>query len=92
MSFWLADALAFSGRLDEAHHYFEAIVRQANHVGLFSEQIDPRSGELLGNMPQAISHTGLLDTALYFAYLENDEKLIKPPLGSMEHRRAAGRC
>jgi alpha,alpha-trehalase len=92
MSFWLADALAFSGRLEEAHHYFEAVLNKANHLGLFSEQIDPRSGELLGNFPQVLSHTGLLDTALHLAYVEQPEKLIKPPTGSQEHRREVGRA
>jgi GH15 family glucan-1,4-alpha-glucosidase len=66
-SFWLVDALTLAGRVDEAEQLFESLTRRANHVGLFSEQIDPQSGEFLGNFPQAFSHLGLIDSALYLA-------------------------
>jgi GH15 family glucan-1,4-alpha-glucosidase len=86
VSFWLADALAFSGRPDEAHRYFDAIVGCVNHVGLFSEQVHPRTRELLGNLPQAFSHIGLLDTAMHLAWIEEGEAPIQAPIGSPEHR------
>lgn len=63
-SFWLVDALARSGRLDEAHEVFEGMLGLRNDVGLLSEEVDPSSGALLGNLPQALSHLSLLSAAI----------------------------
>jgi GH15 family glucan-1,4-alpha-glucosidase len=90
-SFWLVDALSLSGRLDEAHEVFDSLVRRASHVGLYSEQIDPRSGEFRGNFPQAFSHLGLINSALYLAHAEGRESPVEALVGTMEHRREAGR-
>jgi GH15 family glucan-1,4-alpha-glucosidase len=63
-SFWLAEALALVGRLDDAVEVFERVVRHENPVGLFSEDIDPETGALLGNFPQAYTHVGLIHAAI----------------------------
>jgi GH15 family glucan-1,4-alpha-glucosidase len=63
-SFWLADALALSGRTQEAADLFERLIGLANDVGLLAEEYDPHSGRMLGNFPQAFSHVGLVNTAL----------------------------
>jgi len=62
-SFWLADCLAQAGELDRARAVFEHVLGHANDVGLLAEEIDPRSGALLGNFPQAFSHVGLITAA-----------------------------
>ena len=63
-SFWLAEALALVGRLDDAVEAFERVARYENPVGLFSEDIDPETGALLGNFPQAYTHVGLIHAAI----------------------------
>lgn len=63
-SFWYAEALALIGRLEEAVEVFEYVLSFANQVGLFSEDIDPDTGELLGNFPQAYTHVGLIHAAM----------------------------
>jgi GH15 family glucan-1,4-alpha-glucosidase len=62
-SFWYAEVLALMGRLDEAMEVFQRVLGFANPVGLFSEDIDPASGRLLGNFPQAYTHVGLIHAA-----------------------------
>ncbi len=62
-SFWLASALARAGELERAEVLFERVVGYANDLGLLAEEIDPVSGELLGNFPQAFSHVGLINAA-----------------------------
>jgi GH15 family glucan-1,4-alpha-glucosidase len=63
-SFWLADALALTGRHDEARELFERLLDLRNDVGLLSEEWDPKARRHLGNTPQAFSHVGLVNTAL----------------------------
>lgn len=62
--FWLAEALALQGDLDEALQVFVTHAEASNHVGLLSEEVDPKTGTLLGNLPQAFSHLGLVNAAV----------------------------
>jgi GH15 family glucan-1,4-alpha-glucosidase len=62
-TFWLAQAFALAGELDRARATFEAAIAFVNDVGLLSEEVDPETGELLGNFPQAFSHIGLVNAA-----------------------------
>ncbi|WP_236238928.1 glycoside hydrolase family 15 protein [Streptomyces sp. CC228A] len=66
-SFWLVDNLLGQGRTDEAGELFERLCSHANGLGLLPEQIDPSDGTFLGNFPQAISHVGLVSSAVALA-------------------------
>jgi len=64
-TFWLIDSLILSGRAEEGKRVFQNVLKYVNPVGLLAEEIDPKTGEQLGNFPQAFSHVGLINSALY---------------------------
>jgi GH15 family glucan-1,4-alpha-glucosidase len=63
-TFWYVEALALAGRLDEARLAFEKMLTYANHLGLYAEQIG-KTGEALGNFPQAFTHLALISAGHY---------------------------
>ena len=66
-SFWLVRNLLRLGRLDDAIALYEKILSYGNHLSLFSEMVDPTSGEALGNFPQALSHLAVIITGMELA-------------------------
>jgi GH15 family glucan-1,4-alpha-glucosidase len=69
-TFWLAHALAMIGNRKRADRVFRRMLGHANHVGLYSEQIDAASGRFLGNFPQGFTHIALINCASAFAQLD----------------------
>jgi GH15 family glucan-1,4-alpha-glucosidase len=80
-SCWLVNALALSGRVDEAQSRFESLLQYLNPLGLVAEEIDPETGTYLGNYPQAFSHIGIVNSALYLGYARGRETDGPPPMG-----------
>lgn len=64
-SFWLVTALALAGRVAEAETLFRKVLKYKSPLGLFAEEVDPVTGKQLGNYPQAFSHIGIINSALY---------------------------
>jgi GH15 family glucan-1,4-alpha-glucosidase len=63
-SFWLVENYILQGRYAEARKLFGRLLSRRNDVGLLSEELDPLTGRMLGNFPQAYSHVGLINCAL----------------------------
>lgn len=78
-SFWLVNALAVSRRTREADEVFRQMLRHAGPLGLYSEEIDPRDGRMIGNFPQAISHIGLINAALHLGIAKGRGHEGPPP-------------
>ncbi|MGW7362697.1 glycoside hydrolase family 15 protein [Streptomyces sp. NPDC054841] len=70
-SFWLVDALALTGRPDEAHALFDRLLALRTDLGLLAEEYDPATGRQLGNFPQAYSHIGVIGSALLLQQLDS---------------------
>ena len=86
-SFWYVDALARSGRLEDARLTFEKMLTYASPLGLYSEEIAP-TGEQIGNFPQAFSHLSLISAAMNLDYqLDHGSGSVEPVL---EHGVAVG--
>jgi GH15 family glucan-1,4-alpha-glucosidase len=69
-SFWLAVVLTGQGRHERARAVFDRATAAASRLGLFSEELDPESGDLLGNFPQALTHLSHIEAGLALAEAE----------------------
>ncbi|MDH6522360.1 GH15 family glucan-1,4-alpha-glucosidase [Streptomyces sp. SAI-090] len=81
-SFWLVDALAKIGRLDEARELFDRLLGLCNDVGLLAEEWDPQLQRQTGNFPQAFSHTGLVQAALALSRYSGASAVEEIPIPS----------
>jgi GH15 family glucan-1,4-alpha-glucosidase len=77
-SFWLAQAKALAGEVDQARATFERAVAYVNDVGLLAEEVDVGGAEMIGNYPQAFSHIGLVNAAWTITQAEEDARRRKP--------------
>jgi GH15 family glucan-1,4-alpha-glucosidase len=76
-SFWEAEFLALGGgSLDEAKKLFEHLLSFQNELGLYAEEIDPKTGAALGNFPQAFTHVGVISAALAIEDREQGTKTL----------------
>jgi GH15 family glucan-1,4-alpha-glucosidase len=73
-SLWLVDNLAIAGQVDEARNLFERIASYGNDVGLFAEEFDPVSGQMLGNYPQGFTHLALIQSAIHLSRAEEQQE------------------
>lgn len=80
-SFWLVDVFALSGRVEEAEKIFTNLLKYVSPLGLLAEEIDPDTGEQLGNFPQAFSHIGLINSALYLGKAKGGKQMGSEPFG-----------
>ncbi len=90
-TFWLAQAQALAGEVDQARATFETAIAFANDVGLLAEEVDPASGELLGNFPQGFSHIGLINAAWAIAHAERHGQSDAPAADPGALRRGGER-
>ena len=75
-SFWLVSALVLIGEQDEAHELCERLLSAASPLGLYAEELDPRSGRHLGNFPQAFTHLALINAVIHV--MRNEDLLDLP--------------
>jgi GH15 family glucan-1,4-alpha-glucosidase len=74
-SFWAIDNLARRGDTDAAEQAFRHVLSFSNDSGLFAEEIDPETGDALGNFPQAFTHVGLVNAAMALAAAGRDRRV-----------------
>ena len=87
-SFWLCEAYALSGRLNEARDFFEHLIGFGNDLGLFAEEYDPVACRQLGNFPQAFSHFALINAVHTMEGASggaSDHLVDRPALAELEH-------
>jgi GH15 family glucan-1,4-alpha-glucosidase len=75
-SFWMIQTMALVGDFDEAERLFRNLLRRTNSVGLIAEEIDPATGEQLGNFPQGLSHAALINTAHLLERLREARRVL----------------
>jgi GH15 family glucan-1,4-alpha-glucosidase len=73
-TFWLVTALAEIGERQRARDLCEKVLSYASPLGLYAEEIDPRSGRHLGNFPQAFTHLALINAVMHVISDEQAER------------------
>lgn len=83
-SFWLVDAYAMTGRVQDAQRLFDRLCALRNDVGLLAEEYDPHARRFSGNFPQAFSHIALIGSAynLFYRDKPNEQRGQQPSPGA----------
>jgi GH15 family glucan-1,4-alpha-glucosidase len=82
-SFWLVSAMAEIGELTRARELCERLLGYASPLGLYAEEIDPRTGRHLGNFPQAFTHLALINAVMHV--IRSDEAQNYPAGPPVSH-------
>ena len=80
-SFWLVSAFVEIGELTRARDLCDKLLSYASPLGLYAEEIDPRSGRHLGNFPQAFTHLALINAVMHVIEAEQGAHVGALPLG-----------
>lgn len=78
-TFWLINHLIMEDKLDRAEELLEQMIARANPLGLYSEEIDPETGDFLGNFPQAFTHLALIESILNLEHAKRDPNFAALP-------------
>ena len=62
-TFWMVESMALAGRLDAAAELMDEAVGLAGETGLYSEEMEPGTRAMRGNLPQALTHLSLINAA-----------------------------
>ncbi|HEY6774972.1 MAG TPA: glycoside hydrolase family 15 protein [Thermoleophilaceae bacterium] len=90
-SFWLVAALVEIGETARGRDLCERLLAHASPLGLYAEEIDPRSGRHLGNFPQAFTHLALINAVMHVIRADQGLELGLLPLGrELARQRGAG--
>jgi|SRR5689334_17631501 len=83
-AFWLIENLCYLGEVEEARERFEELLAFASPLGLYSEELDPNSGEQIGNYPQAFTHIGLINTAITLQQAQEGTLRARPEISGAQ--------
>ncbi len=83
-AFWLIENLCYLGEVEEARERFEELLAFASPLGLYSEELDPDSGEQIGNYPQAFTHIGLINTAITLQQAQEGTLRARPEISGAQ--------
>src|SRR5207302_4490475 len=78
-SFWLVSAMAEIGEIDRARELCEKLLSYASPLHLYAEEIDPRTGRMLGNFPQAFTHLALINAVMHVIRGEQRVAMTRSP-------------
>ncbi len=78
-SFWLVSAFCELGELDRARDLCERVLGYASPLGLYAEEVDPRTGRQLGNFPQAFTHLALINAVMHVIRADEELAIARSP-------------
>jgi GH15 family glucan-1,4-alpha-glucosidase len=83
-TFWLISALAEINEIDQARDLCERALGYASPLGLYAEEVDPRTGRHLGNYPQAFTHLALINAVMHVIRADQEIALHRSPWAEVD--------